>query len=164
MGAESGNDSIAVIDASEGAEHPRRRVAAEAVERELSMLFRRARRISLSLAAEIDPALEPAAYGTLALIADAGPLRGTELVELLGLDKSTVSRQIAQLVELELVARVADPTDGRARLVRITEVGADRLRGLRERRRQRLHEHFSTWSTQDLGELARLLPRLNEML
>ncbi|MBB5905867.1 MarR family winged helix-turn-helix transcriptional regulator [Actinoalloteichus hymeniacidonis] len=142
---------------------PRRRTAAEEIEHGLSILFRRARRISLRLAAEIDPELEPAAYGTLALIADTGPMRGTELVEVFGLDKSTISRQVAQLVELGLVARIADPTDGRARLIQITEVGAQRLRALQERRRQRLHEQFGSWSTTELDDLAKLLPKLNDL-
>lgn len=139
-----------------------RRSATDAVERELAMMFRRARSISLSTAAQVHPGLDAAAYGLLVLIDDAGQLRGMDLVERLYLDKSTVSRQLARLVELELVERVADPSDGRARLVQLTESGRERVHHVRQRRREQLRERFASWSTDDLHELSRLLGRLNE--
>lgn len=139
-----------------------RKRATEAVERELAMMFRRARSISLSTAAQVHPELDAAAYGVLVLIDDAGRLRGMDLVERLYLDKSTVSRQLARLVELELVERVADPSDGRARLVQLTESGRDRVHQVRQRRRAQMLERFASWSTDDLRELSSLLGRLNE--
>ncbi|GGM47433.1 transcriptional regulator [Longimycelium tulufanense] len=141
-----------------------RRGAEEAVERELAVLFRRARSVSMSLAAKVHPGLDSAAYGLLVLIDDAGPLRGSDVVERLGLDKSTVSRQLGELVSLGLVERVPDPSDGRARLVQLTPVGRERLHDVRSERRRQAREHFSSWPTQDLEQLARLLARLNEVL
>lgn len=139
-----------------------RRQATEAVERELSMMFRRARSISLTTAAEVHPELDSASYALLAVIDDAGRLRGMDLVERLNLDKSTVSRQLARLVELDLVERVADPSDGRARLVQLTESGRTRVHQVRARRRDQLRSRLTDWSTEDLHELSRLLGRLNE--
>ncbi|MBP2475749.1 DNA-binding MarR family transcriptional regulator [Crossiella equi] len=143
---------------------PDRRTAAEAVERELALLMRRARSMSMSLAARIHPELDAAAYALLLLIDDREAVRATDLVDQLGLDKSTLSRQIAQLQRLDLVERVADPNDGRARLVQLTASGRQRLGEVRHERRNKMREHFASWSTGDLQELSRSLGRLNRDL
>ena len=87
------------------------------LEREIALLLRRSRAISARLAGELHPDLDGAAYGLLSLLQDAGPLRASELVTRIGLDKSTVSRQVAHLVDLGLVDRAADPVDGRAQVL-----------------------------------------------
>ena len=51
------------------------------LEREIGLLLRRARAISARLAAELHPDLDGAAYGLLALLQDAGPLRASDLIE-----------------------------------------------------------------------------------
>lgn len=140
-----------------------RDTAASGVERELVMMFRRARKLSLSVASEVHPDLDPASYSLLLMIDDAGSLRGMDVADRAGLDKSTVSRQIATLVGLDLLERVPDPDDGRARLVQLSEAGRSRLEAVRERRSERLREVFAQWSTSDLHELARLLGKLNGM-
>ncbi|GGS20557.1 transcriptional regulator [Actinokineospora fastidiosa] len=138
--------------------------AAQDLERELSKLFGRARSLSLTLAARVHPDLDSASYALLLHLGDTGPVRAAEVVERTGLDKSTVSRQIARLVDLELAERVADPSDGRARLVRLTASGAERLAKVRADRRRRLRERVAQWPTADLREFARLLARLNSDL
>lgn len=137
--------------------------AANAIEHELAMLFRRARKMSRTVASEVHPDLDLASYSLLVLVDDAGTLRGMDVAERAGLDKSTVSRQIATLVELDLFERVADPEDGRARLIQLSPAGRARLQEVRRRRGQRLHEKFGQWSTADLQEFARLLAQLNAM-
>ena len=87
------------------------------LERELGFLLRRARTLQARTAAQLHPDLEPAALGLLALLQDEGPLRASDLVIRLGLDKSTVSRQVTSLVELGLVDRAPDPEDGRAQVL-----------------------------------------------
>ncbi|HEY2723208.1 MAG TPA: MarR family transcriptional regulator [Pseudonocardiaceae bacterium] len=134
------------------------------IERELVTFARRVRSFHAKIAAQVHPDLEPAVYGLMGVIYDAGPLRGSELVERLGLDKSTVSRQVAQLVALGMAERVADPEDGRARVVRLTDRGADQIQQLREERHRRLQERLGHWSEQELHDLAGCLRRLNGML
>nr|WP_279591103.1 helix-turn-helix domain-containing protein [Modestobacter marinus] len=57
----------------------------------------------------------------------SGPARATDLVARLGMDMSTVSRQVASLVALGLVERVPHPGDGRVRPSSISAEGsADR--------------------------------------
>nr|WP_246330638.1 MarR family transcriptional regulator [Saccharopolyspora hordei] len=126
-------------------------------------MFRRARNLSTTVAAHVHPDLDPASYSLLLMIDDAGPLRGMDVADRTGLDKSTVSRQIATLVDLDLLERVPDPDDGRARLIQLSELGRERLAQVRAERSKHLHGQFANWSTQDLKDLARLLGKLNDM-
>ena len=131
------------------------------LEREIGLLLRRARAISTRLAAELHPDLDGAAYGLLALLQDAGPLRASDLVTRLGLDKSTVSRQVSALVGLGLVDRTADPLDGRAQVLTPSAEGSARLEDIRAARRARWEADLSDWPADDVARLADLLGRLN---
>src|SRR4051812_50187479 len=82
------------------------------LEREIGLLLRRSRAIQARLAGELHPELDGASYGLLALLQDAGPLRASDLVTRLRLDKSTVSRQGASLAAPGLVGRTAHPEGG----------------------------------------------------
>ena len=133
------------------------------VEREIGLLLRRSRAISARLSRELHPELDGAAYGLLALLQDAGPLRASDLVARLGLDKSTVSRQVSTLVDLGLVTREADPCDGRAQVLETSAEGASRLTRIREARRARGEADLADWPVEDVATLADLLARLNRM-
>ncbi|CAM06362.1 DNA-binding MarR family transcriptional regulator [Saccharopolyspora erythraea NRRL 2338] len=141
-----------------------RRTAAESIERELVMMFRRARNVSSMVAEQVHPDLDPASYSLLLMVDEHGPLRGMDVADRTRLDKSTVSRQIATLVELDLLERVPDPDDGRARRIQLSELGRARLEQVRNQRRKHLHGQFASWTTQDLKDMARLLNKLNGMM
>jgi DNA-binding MarR family transcriptional regulator len=133
------------------------------LEREIGLLLRRSRAISARLAGELHPDLDGAAYGLLALLQDAGPLRASDLVTRIGLDKSTVSRQVSSLVDLGLVDRAADPVDGRAQVLTPSAEGAARLARVRDVRRARWESDLSDWPASDVATLAELLHRLNRI-
>jgi DNA-binding MarR family transcriptional regulator len=133
------------------------------LEREIGLLLRRSRAISARLARELHPDLDGAAYGLLALLQDAGPLRASALVSRLGLDKSTVSRQIASLVDLGLVDRAPDPADGRAQVLTPSAEGSARLARIRDVRRARWEADMADWPGHDIVVLGELLGRLNRI-
>ena len=133
------------------------------VEREIGLLLRRSRAISARLSRELHPDLDGAAYGLLALLQDTGPLRASDLVARLGLDKSTVSRQVATLVALGLVTREADPADGRAQVLSTSPEGAARLSRIRDARRARWEADLADWPAEDVDTLGELLARLNRI-
>ncbi|WP_235926049.1 MarR family winged helix-turn-helix transcriptional regulator [Actinokineospora pegani] len=135
--------------------------AAQDLERELSKLFGRARSLSMTFASRVHTGLDAASYALLLHLSDISPVRAADVVERTGLDKSTVSRQIARLEELDLIERVPDPSDGRARLVQLTVTGAARLAEVRSDRRARLRTQLGTWPTEDIQEFSRLLGKLN---
>ena len=131
------------------------------LEREIGLLLRRSRAISARLAGQLHADLDGAAYGLLVLLDDAGPLRASDVVVKLGLDKSTVSRQLSSLVELGLVDRTADPADGRAHVLTPSREGSARLAHIREARRARWESDLAGWPAEDVAALGELLARLN---
>lgn len=136
------------------------------IEQELSLLFRRARSASMGLARKVHPDLDAAGYALVSQIDLGTPpgstgVRASDVAAALGLDKSTVSRGIAQLERIGLIERVADPADGRARLLRLTADGAERYGAIRAQRRAEFEAILERWDTGDLEQLAKLLHRLN---
>ncbi|WP_333737223.1 MarR family winged helix-turn-helix transcriptional regulator [Streptomyces sp. IBSBF 2806] len=131
------------------------------LERELTVLLRRARANQGEMAREVHPDLESAAYGLLVRLEECGRQRATELAAYIGVGKATMSRQLRALEQLGLVTRAPDPADGRAWLVDLTEEGRSRVSRVREARRERYVSHFSHWDRTEVAELARLLQQLN---
>ncbi|MGP4003865.1 MarR family winged helix-turn-helix transcriptional regulator [Streptomyces sp. 8N706] len=132
-----------------------------ALERELAVFLRRARASSGEMAREVHPDLEPAAYGLLVRLEEAGQQRATDLAGYFGVGKATMSRQLRALEDLGLVTREPDPADGRASLVDLTEEGRTRFSAVRTARRERYVRKLATWDRGEIAELARLLNRLN---
>ncbi|MBQ0853439.1 MarR family transcriptional regulator [Streptomyces sp. BH-SS-21] len=132
-----------------------------ALERELTVLLRRARASSGEMVREVHPDLESSAYGLLVRLEERGRQRATELAAYIGVGKATMSRQLRALEELGLVAREPDPADGRAWLVHLTDVGRERFGTVRDARRARYVRELASWDRGEVAELARLLHRLN---
>lgn len=140
---------------------PERDPDTAAVELELSLLFRGARAVAARFAATIHPDLTAGEYFALAAVADMGTPRSTDLVPRLGLDKSTVSRQVAALRDLGLVQVRADDADGRARVVALTDEGRRRFEAARRARHRQFRAYLQTWEQDELDRLGTLLHRLN---
>jgi DNA-binding MarR family transcriptional regulator len=140
-----------------------RECATDALERELSVLFRRARAVSGELARRVHPELEPAAYGLLVRLDEVQPERATDLAGYFGVGKATVSRQLRALEELGFVTREPDPVDGRAYLMRLTEEGRQSLDRVRSARRERFLSRLVGWDRAEIADLSRLLHRFNEL-
>ncbi|MET9366792.1 MarR family winged helix-turn-helix transcriptional regulator [Streptomyces griseoflavus] len=132
-----------------------------ALERELTVLLRRARASQGEMARAVHPDLEPSAYGLLVRLDECGRQRATELAGYIGVGKATMSRQLRALEELGLVGREPDPADGRAWLVALTEEGRRRVGVVREARRARYAGRLADWDPAEVTELARLLNQLN---
>lgn len=135
----------------------------DALEREITVLLRRARAASGELARAVHPELESSAYGLLVRLAEAEPERATDLAAYFGVGKATMSRQLRALEDLGLVAREPDPADGRAFLVRLTDEGRERFSRVRTARRERYLRQLASWDRTEVAELARLLHRLNDL-
>ncbi|MCF6745912.1 MarR family transcriptional regulator [Blastococcus sp. KM273128] len=132
----------------------------ERIERELTLLVQRAQRVHLHAESSAQP-LERSAYLILGRLRDEGPLRNGALAALLGLDASTVSRHVASLQQAGLIAREADPEDGRACRLRLTATGHRAVAATRKARRGLVRELLNSWPADDRRTLAALLERLN---
>lgn len=131
------------------------------VEHQISLFWRRARAISNQLSRQVHPDMEPAAYGLLTVIRREGPIRLTDLAMNIGVGKPSVSRQIAFLESLGLVAKEADPLDGRAQSIQLTAKGEEKMHQVQDARRQVFRERLGEWPVEDLQELARYMAMLN---
>jgi DNA-binding MarR family transcriptional regulator len=101
--------------------------------------------------------LDRALFPLLARVARQGPLGIVELAELVGRDYTTVSRQIAKLESLELVARCPSPADGRVRAAIITDKGRVMTSALDAARQKIIEKLLADWEAEDVRVLARLL-------
>lgn len=102
--------------------------------------------------------LEKAAYRSLFRL-EAGPMRSSELAEAINANPSTVSRYVAQLVDRGYVRRIADPLDGRATQLTMTEAGHARVEEMRAARREIFGRVMPDWSNEELATLTRLFGR-----
>ena len=91
-----------------------------------------------------------------------GPSRVTGLAAAVHSDPSTVSRQAAHLVDLRLVERRADPADGRASLLAITDAGTDLLERARQRRDERIAAIIESWPPTEQAQFADLIDRFTD--
>lgn len=134
------------------------------LEREVTVLLRRAERVRLGAAERAGSSLDRSGYLLLLVLSEMGPVGVTALAQRLALDASTITRQIARLVETGLVIREPDPDDRRAVRHRLTPSGRRELGHLRDARRQLFSELLDDWSDDDRERFARLLVRFNEAL
>ena len=141
-----------------------RRQSLRHIEQEVGVLIRRVRRVIGERARAVHPDLQPASYLLLAHIAEVGPVRASELVEEIGIDKGAVSRQVQHLSTLDLLTRTQDPEDGRASLLAVTDDGRSRLDSVRRDRSERFGQKLGDWSDDDLAALAGQLARYNASL
>jgi DNA-binding MarR family transcriptional regulator len=101
--------------------------------------------------------LDRALFPLLARIERRGPLGIVELAELAGRDYTTVSRQVAKLESLGLVARCPSPEDKRVRAAIVTDEGREMTRALDAARQKIMEGLLAHWDTNEVRELSRLL-------
>jgi len=124
-------------------------------------LGRFARLVSRSKAGTGDSSgFDPSTVHLLSALAEKGPQRSNALAEAVLSDPSTVSRQVSHLVDVGFVERRADPGDGRASLLAITESGRATLDEHARRRQEFLARLIAHWPPEDRQQLPDLLDRL----
>ena len=140
-------------------------VGVEMVAGSLALLTRQASLMRLHdlVSARGGLSLERSAYPLLnqilALQGEAGGGRLTDVAAGLRVAVPTVSRQVRQLEDLDLVVRSQDPIDGRAILLEVTEAGVDALQRMRVEWRKTVAELLAPWPEKDREILGELLER-----
>jgi DNA-binding MarR family transcriptional regulator len=89
-----------------------------------------------------------------------GPQRLSDLSRHTGLEAPLVSREVRALVDDGYVTRVADPGDGRAAIVAMTEIGAATYLKYRKAVDDIIAETFKGWAVPELEQLASSLERV----
>ena len=104
--------------------------------------------------------IDKAGYWLLVRVSENGPVRLSDLAEAVGLDVSTVSRQMGPLVSGGLITKEPDPHDGRASFLSLSARGAAVLEAVSDARRQALADALAEWSDDERATLASGLFRL----
>lgn len=126
---------------------------------ELVRLLKVLERTGAQVAARRGDGVDKAAFSVLHRLVHDGPQRSGALAEALFADPSTISRHVAQLVELGHVRREADVGDGRATVLAATPSGTAWAHTHRRRRNATMATVVAGWSAQDRSALTTLLAR-----
>lgn len=111
---------------------------------------------------EAGVSLDRALFPLLVRIDVLGPISVADLADQAGRDHSTVSRQVAKLQALGLVARQTPAGDQRVRAACITPQGREVARTLAAARERVFRRMLRDWTEADRRALARLADRLAE--
>jgi DNA-binding MarR family transcriptional regulator len=136
--------------------------ALDLIETELAVLIRALER--LQRRSDIHKDLDRASYLIARTLETTGPVSINRLAATLGLDATTVTRQVATMHASRLVLRRADPGDGRVSLIRLSEQGHRTMRAVQLVRRQRIEALLRDWTEKDRLELGRLVGKFNHEL
>ena len=100
------------------------------------------------------------AAATLGTLQRSGPARITELAGAEGVSQPSMTALIARLSGQGLVSRAADPSDGRAVVLTLTDAGAQLLAHRRVERAARLAGPLSDLDDADVAAISAALPAL----
>ncbi len=108
--------------------------------------------------------VDRAGYLAMRVLDGLGPVSTNALAQALGLDASTVTRQVAALERVGLIARHPDPADGRSSIIALTPEGRRSMREVEQERRRRIETLVRDWDDAEQAGLAVALARLNSSL
>lgn len=128
---------------------------------EFSDVFAFSRKRWARYAEEVDAGLSSVGMIILQFIIRKGPVTATGISQLLDMDKSIVSRQLARLRELGFIDTVPAPEDRRVQLVTGSERAVEIIEGIREQWANAYRERFAGWSAEELEALRSGLHRFN---
>jgi DNA-binding MarR family transcriptional regulator len=104
--------------------------------------------------------LDRSALAIVAALRSGLEIRQAELAVLVGVERSTLSRQVAGVLRLGLVAARPDPNDKRASLLSLTNEGNAVKNAIAATWADLVSELVDGWSEQEKADLHRLLTKL----
>lgn len=158
------SDDAAVPPEAPGSLEPSESPVLDAMQHQVAVFARRAEQTRLGGVGQARNSMDRAAYLLLNRLEQVGPVGVKALASGMGIDSSTVTRQVAPLVDAGLVNRTSHPEDGRAVLLELSERGTDRLEQVRSSRRELMALATEGWSDEEQGTFLTLLTRFNTAL
>ena len=135
-----------------------RQAALEDLYHGLTTMVRRARDTS----DDLHPGLSLVAYTLLTEIHLTPGVRAADLCAHFGLDKSTLSRQLDQLISSGLLRREGERPGRRGSALALTPAGRQHLTAAAQAVRDRLAERLTDWDDCDIATFAHLVSRFNQ--
>jgi DNA-binding MarR family transcriptional regulator len=135
-----------------------REVALDDLYQGLTTLARRARDVG----DDLHPGLSLVAYTLLIQIDITPGMRAADLAAHFCLDKSTLSRQLDQLISAGLLRRDEERPGRRGYVLTLTAAGRQHLDAAGHAVRGRLAERLTDWDDRDIAAFAQLVTRFNQ--
>lgn len=136
----------------------------ETLQHAVAVFARRAEQTRLGGIGQVRNSMDRAAYLLLNRLDSEGPMGVKALAASMGIDSSTVTRQVAPLVDTGLVKRTSHPEDGRAVVLQLSPRGEARLAEVRSSRRALMAELTASWEPRERETFTALLSRFNTAL
>ena len=131
---------------------------------QVAILARRVEQVRIGGVGEQRNSMDRAAYLLLHRLEHSRAVGVKALAGSMGIDSSTVTRQVAPLVESGLVDRVPNPDDGRAVLLELSPLGRERLEEVRASRQEMIRRLMTDWPDRDQRQFCELLTRFNQSM
>jgi DNA-binding MarR family transcriptional regulator len=135
-----------------------RETALEDLYQGLTTLARRARDVG----DQLHPGLSLVAYTLLAQVGVTPGMRAADLAAHFSLDKSTLSRQLEQLISAGLLRRDGERPGRRGYVLTLTDAGRQHLDAAGQAVRDRLAIRLTAWDDRDIATFAQLVTRFNQ--
>lgn len=136
----------------------------DSLQHQVAVFTRRAEQTRLGGVGQARNPLDRAAYLLLNRLEQEGPMGVKALAAGMGIDSSTVTRQVAPLVDSGLIKRTSHPEDGRAVVLQLSPRGSSRLDEVRYSRRALMGRLTEDWSPEERDTFCSLLTRFNSAL
>ncbi|MYT34986.1 MarR family transcriptional regulator [Streptomyces sp. SID8356] len=145
-------------------EHPGPDRLLDSLQHQVAVFARRAEQTRLGGVGQVRNSMDRAAYLLLNRLDKEGPMGVKALAAGMGIDSSTVTRQVAPLVDTGLVKRTSHPEDGRAVVLQLSPRGQARLEEVRASRRELMSQVTDGWTQEERDTFCTLLTRFNASL
>jgi DNA-binding MarR family transcriptional regulator len=106
--------------------------------------------------------VQPSGWAILTVLHRHGDLRVSELADHLGLDQSTVSRQLKPLDAAGLITRQAHDGDRRVAILSLSDKGTEAYDAVRQRWLDDLNWFMRNWSDSDRAHFGELAERFSD--
>ncbi|MFD6418325.1 MarR family winged helix-turn-helix transcriptional regulator [Streptomyces sp. NPDC060194] len=136
----------------------------DTLQHEVAVFARRAEQTRLGGVGQVRNSMDRAAYLLLNRLDKEGPTGVKALAAGMGIDSSTVTRQVAPLVDTGLVTRTSHPDDGRAVVLQLSPRGRARLEEVRASRRELMARLTAGWPADERAAFTAYLSRFNEAM
>jgi DNA-binding MarR family transcriptional regulator len=100
----------------------------------------------------------------LATVSKYGPMRPAEIAQLESVSAPSTTRLITELEATGMISRAADPDDGRAVLITVTDLGTETIAAARAARAAMVAELFEGLTDEEVQSIAAALPALEKMV
>lgn len=136
---------------------------AERIERQIDVLLRLGRSRIRDRAASIHPRLSAQGFTVLSVLGRVESMSQSELGDLVGLDRTSLSKVVSHLQSLDLIEQRQSTTDRRARVLHVSPEGRRKIEDALADRRATVWRNVADWPRSDAEAFADLLARYNEL-